>query len=59
MGEKDSGFFPVALMDDDRAKGRLRIDGVRVRGTRKDIDSVARQFDATTLVIALPWPTRN
>jgi FlaA1/EpsC-like NDP-sugar epimerase len=54
MGEKQSGFFPVAMLDDDRSKGRLRIDGVRVRGTRKDIDSVAHKFDASTLVLALP-----
>src|ERR1019366_6853043 len=54
MGEKDSGFFPVALLDDDKSKGRLHIDGVRVRGTRDDIDSVAHTFNATTLVLALP-----
>jgi FlaA1/EpsC-like NDP-sugar epimerase len=54
MGEKESGFFPVALLDDDRTKQRLRIDGVRVRGTREDIDTVAHKFDATALVLALP-----
>jgi FlaA1/EpsC-like NDP-sugar epimerase len=54
MDDQDSGFFPVALLDDDRAKHRLRIDGVRVRGTRTNIADVARQFDATALVVALP-----
>jgi FlaA1/EpsC-like NDP-sugar epimerase len=54
MSDMDSGFFPVALLDDDKAKQRLRIDGVRVRGARKDIDDVARKFDATALVLALP-----
>ena len=54
MGETESGFFPVALLDDDRTKQRLRIDGVRVRGTREDIDEVAHRFDATALVLALP-----
>ena len=54
MDEKDSGFFPVALLDDDKAKQRLSIDGVRVRGTRKDIGKVAFKFDAAALVIALP-----
>ncbi len=48
------GFLPVALLDDDRAKARLRIDGVRVRGTRHDLERVARDRDATDLVIALP-----
>ncbi len=50
----DSGFTPVAVLDDDRSKGRLRIEGLRVRGTRTAIADVARQFEATTLVIALP-----
>jgi len=54
MHDQASGFCPVALLDDDRAKKRLRIDGVRVRGTRKDIDDVAHRFDATALVLALP-----
>jgi FlaA1/EpsC-like NDP-sugar epimerase len=54
MDDQDSGFFPVALLDDDRAKHRLRIDGVRVRGTRQDVGEVARQFDASALVVALP-----
>jgi len=52
--DEQSGFSPVALLDDDRAKQRLSIDGVRVRGTRKDLADVARRFDATALVVALP-----
>jgi len=54
MDDPDSGYFPVALLDDDRTKHRLRIDGVRVRGTRHDIADVATGFDASALVIALP-----
>jgi len=54
MQNPESGFFPVAILDDDRAKQRLRIDGVRVRGTRKNIADVAEQCDATALVVALP-----
>ena len=54
MRDDQSGFFPVALLDDDKTKERLRIDGVRVRGTREDIDEVAHRFDATALVVALP-----
>ncbi len=50
----DSGFTPVAVLDDDRAKGRLRVEGLRVRGTRAAMAEVARRFDAGTLVIALP-----
>ena len=54
ISDERSGFFPVALLDDDRAKVRLSIDGVRVRGTREDIAEVARRFDATSLVLAMP-----
>jgi FlaA1/EpsC-like NDP-sugar epimerase len=54
MHDLESGFSPVALLDDDRAKQRLRIDGVRVRGTRMDLGKVAKQYDATALVVALP-----
>jgi len=49
----------VAILDDDATKGRLRIDGVRVRGTRRDIAAVARKFDATALVVALPEADRK
>src|ERR1019366_161376 len=54
MYDIDSGFFPVALLDDDKTKQRLRIDGVRVRGTRQDIGDVANRLNATALVVALP-----
>ncbi len=54
MRDHQSGFFPVALLDDDKTKQRLRIDGVRVRGTRADMDAVAQQLGATALAIALP-----
>jgi FlaA1/EpsC-like NDP-sugar epimerase len=54
MHDMGSGFFPVALLDDDKSKQRLSIDGVRVRGTRKDIGDVAHKYDATALVVALP-----
>ncbi len=49
-----SGFVPVALLDDDKSKHRLRLEGVRVRGTRSDLAEVAERFEADTLVVALP-----
>jgi FlaA1/EpsC-like NDP-sugar epimerase len=52
--DADSGFCPVALLDDDKAKQRLRLDGLRVRGTRHDIDEVAHKYGAAALVVALP-----
>lgn len=47
-------FVPVALLDDDPSKQRLRLEGLRVRGTRADIAAVAERYEADTLVLALP-----
>lgn len=49
-----SRFLPVALLDDDRSKRRLRVMGVPVVGTRDDIARVADRYDADTLLIAIP-----
>ncbi len=54
MRERDSGFTPVALLDDDPTKRRMHIDGVAVRGSREDIARVAEELSATALVVALP-----
>lgn len=48
------GMVPVGLIDDNKAKRRMRIDGVRVMGTRSDLRSVAERTEATTLAIAVP-----
>ncbi|GAA2743661.1 nucleoside-diphosphate sugar epimerase/dehydratase [Terrabacter aerolatus] len=47
-------FVAVALLDDDPSKHRLRLEGLRVRGTRDDIAAIAERFKADTLVLALP-----
>jgi FlaA1/EpsC-like NDP-sugar epimerase len=49
-----SEYVPVALLDDDPDKRRLRIMGVPVVGTRDDIVDAASTHDATTLLIAIP-----
>jgi FlaA1/EpsC-like NDP-sugar epimerase len=54
VSDPDSPYIPVALLDDDRSKARLRVERVRVRGTRADIATVARAYNADTLVVALP-----
>lgn len=54
IADVDSDFRPVALIDDDRSKRKLRIDGVRVRGGRDQISRVAQRYDATHLVVAIP-----
>ena len=59
MREPGSGFTPVALLDDDKAKRHLRVDGVRVRGTREDVAKVADETGATALVVALPFASAS
>lgn len=48
------GYLPVGILDDAPHKRRLRIDGVRVLGGRKDIAAAAERTDATHLLIAIP-----
>ena len=50
-------YQPVAFLDDDPAKRRLRIHGVPVLGDRTRIAEVAAQTGATVLVIALTRAT--
>jgi len=54
LREGDDQFIPVAMLDDDNHKGRLRVEGIRVRGTRENLAAVAAKYKATDLVIALP-----
>ena len=46
-------FVPVAFIDDDRRKRNLRIHGIKVVGTKDDLEKVARKTGATTLVVAI------
>ncbi len=54
LREDDSHILPVAILDDDPAKARLRIEGVPVRGGRRDVARVAEQFGASVMVLAAP-----
>ena len=44
-------YAPVALIDDDPRKRRLRVEGLRVSGTRKDIAAIATRSNARSLII--------
>lgn len=52
--DPDAHLLPVAILDDDAAKRRWRIDGVRVLGSRSDLASVAQRMEATVLAVAIP-----
>jgi len=49
----DSEYRPVAVLDDDPAKRRLRIHGVPVLGDRTAMAQAAARTGATVLVIAI------
>ncbi len=52
--DHDSPYQPVAMLDDDKAKRRFQVDGVRVHGNRDDLERVATKTGATHMVIAIP-----
>ena len=54
-----SPYRPVALIDDDPRKRSLRLGGVRVQGTTRDLERVARQHGATSVLLALPSATKD
>ena len=52
--DQASAITPVAVIDDDSRKRRLKIDGVRVLGNRNDLPKIAEVTRATTLAVAVP-----
>jgi FlaA1/EpsC-like NDP-sugar epimerase len=52
-GQHDADYRPVAMLDDDPAKRRLRIRGIPVVGDRTQLAAAAASTGATVLVIAL------
>ncbi|MHB1533770.1 MAG: polysaccharide biosynthesis protein [Acidimicrobiales bacterium] len=52
-------YLPVALLDDDPAKRRLRLQGIRVMGSRSRMEDVVAETGADTLIIAIPSAERT
>ena len=50
----NSAYLPVAMLDDDPAKRNLRLRGVRVVGGRDALARAAADYDASTVVMAMP-----
>jgi len=51
---KDSLYLPVAFVDDDPAKKKVLIHGIKVVGNRKDIPQIVRNLEVALAVIAMP-----
>jgi len=49
-----SPYRPVALLDDDHRRAHLRLNGLRVEGTRRDLLRVAERHGARAVLIAIP-----
>jgi FlaA1/EpsC-like NDP-sugar epimerase len=55
--QPDAEYLPVAFLDDDPAKRRLRVHGVPVLGDRARMAEAATRTGATVLVIAIARPS--
>ncbi len=53
LTDKVGQYVPVAFIDDDPTKSRLTIRGIHVRGSRASIGLVAREYRASSLLIAM------
>jgi FlaA1/EpsC-like NDP-sugar epimerase len=51
---KDSPYLPVAFVDDDAAKKKVLIHGIKVVGDRRDIPQIVRNLEVELAVIAMP-----
>jgi FlaA1/EpsC-like NDP-sugar epimerase len=54
-----SDLLPVAFLDDDPARARLKVAGMPVAGDRGDIAETAKKYEAGGLVIAMPSAERR
>lgn len=51
--EPDNLFWPVGFIDNDPAKRNLESHRIRVQGTLDDLERIARETSATTIVVAI------
>lgn len=54
LSDSEAPYLPVAFLDDNPRVRRLRIEGLKVRGNRADIEKVAASMDVDHMVIAIP-----
>jgi FlaA1/EpsC-like NDP-sugar epimerase len=51
---KDSLYLPIAFVDDDPAKKKVVIHGIKVMGNRNDIPDIVKDLEVEMAVIAMP-----
>lgn len=54
LGDPNSRYQPVALLDDDPNRRRYSISGVKVRGPISQMREVAAQYGAEDVLLAIP-----
>lgn len=54
LAESDSPVTPIAFLDDDPAKRRRRIEGLKVVGGRADLERVVAELGVSSLIVAAP-----
>jgi FlaA1/EpsC-like NDP-sugar epimerase len=55
MRNRELGLVPVGFLDDDPAKARMRIEGLRVRGnTEGDLPRILDEAEPDEVIIAIP-----
>jgi FlaA1/EpsC-like NDP-sugar epimerase len=54
LADPSNGYLPVAVLDDDPAKRKLRLRHLKVTGTRESLAAVARERRADSVIIAIP-----
>ena len=59
LSTRESRFVPVAMVDDDPLKRRLRIMGVPVAGPLSSLASVCERHGASTAVLAVPTASQS
>jgi FlaA1/EpsC-like NDP-sugar epimerase len=52
-------YHPVGLVDDDPEKQGLRLHGVKVLGTRKDLQQLISKFQVEEVIISMPTVSRE
>ncbi|MFZ7131027.1 MAG: polysaccharide biosynthesis protein [Eubacteriales bacterium] len=50
----ESDSIPVAILDDDKSKQGLELNGVKIVGTTKDFIKISEKYDIDEAVIAIP-----